>query len=94
MNNEVKETVLKAAEYNNEKKARLAKVVVVFFVIGIIGVIVNQFLFMMELPSTFGVGFIKGISAGMPIGAMILGLSYMFHYMIDLKKEKERIISK
>lgn len=94
MNNDVKETVLRAAEYNNEKKARLAKVVVLFFVIGIIGVIANQVLFMMELPSTFGIGFVKGISAGLPIGAMGLGLFYMLRYMTDLKKEKERIICK
>ncbi|MGN0495519.1 MAG: helix-turn-helix domain-containing protein [Lachnospiraceae bacterium] len=94
MNNEVKETVLKAAEYDNGKNLRNAKLVAAFFIVGILGVIVNQILLHMNMEHTFWTGLVRGISAGIPIGAMIFGLSYISGYISDLKKEKERILNR
>lgn len=94
MNNELKETVLKAAEYDNGKKLQNAKCVAVFFVVGILGAIVNQVLFHIDMEPTFWTGLLKGISAGSPVGAMVFGLFYIYSYISDLKKEKERILTK
>lgn len=94
MNNEVKETVLKAAEYDNEKKTRNAKMMVLFFEVGIVGMIINQILYHIDMEGTFWTGLAKGVSAGVPTAAMILGLSYLFSYINDLRKEKDRILTK
>ena len=94
MNNEVKETVLCMVEYDNEKRTKDAKVAALFFVVGIAGIIINQILFQVSMEGTFWTGLAKGISAGIPIGAMIFGLSYMVDMLNKLRKEKERIMGR
>lgn len=94
MNNEVKETVLKAAEYDNKKKTQDAKMVAIFLSVGIVGMIVNQILYHIPMEVNFWTGLAKGLSAGIPTGAIIFGLSYVANMLSELKKEKERILSK
>ena len=94
MNEELKETVLKVADYSNAEKKRVTKVVRIYFVVGIIALIANAVLYRCELPETFWVGFARGASFGTVLAAMILGLIYTSGYMYKLAAAKRRIIGK
>ena len=72
MNQELKETVLKVAEYSNEEKKRSTRVVLIYFVLGIIAFVSNLAMEFMELPDSFFVGFLEGSTISLEIGAMFL----------------------
>src|SRR5690606_10148952 len=65
MDKELKDTVLKVADYSNSEKKRITRIVRVYFVAGIIASIVNALLNFFELPETFWVGFARGASFGL-----------------------------
>jgi len=90
----MKETVLKVAEYTNEEKKKMAKVVLVYFVLGIISLVIKIGMDFMELPSTFWVGFLRGATTGIAIGAMILGILYITGAMTKIREFKLRLIGK
>ena len=92
MNEELKETVLKAAEYGNDQKEKMAKVMLVYFILGMAGLIINQTMQFFDLPSTFWVGFAKGATAGLAMLAMIFGILYLTGTMDKVKEFKMRII--
>ena len=94
MNEELKETVLKAAEYGNDQKEKMAKVTLVYFILGIAALIINQSMQFFELPSTFWIGFIKGATAGLAMLAMIFGILYLTGTMDKVREFKMRIIKK
>ncbi len=94
MNEEVKDAVLKVAEYSNEQKKRTAKVVLVFFVIGIVAQVVKLAMEFMELPSTFAVGFVEGVTSGITLGAMILGMMYVTGSLYKVREFKLRLIGR
>ena len=56
MNEEMKETVLQVAEYSNAEKQRTTKVVRVYFVLGILALIANAVMNMIETGDTFWIG--------------------------------------
>ncbi|MCR4814998.1 MAG: helix-turn-helix domain-containing protein [Lachnospiraceae bacterium] len=76
MEKEIKDTVLKVAEYENEGKKRSAVVVIVYSVLGILALLANLIMSMVEMPDTFLTGFLKGMTLGAAIIAMILGIIY------------------
>lgn len=76
MDPELKETVDKVAEYSQAKQRRLSKMVRVYFIVGIVGLFANGALQFMELGDTFWVGFCKGITFGLALAAMIMGILY------------------
>ena len=92
MNEEMKETVLKAAEYGNDQKEKMAKVTLVYFIFGMVGLIINQGMQFFDLPSTFWVGFAKGATAGLALVAMVFGILYLTGTMDKVKEFKMRII--
>lgn len=94
MNNEVKDAVLKAAEYNNAQKIISTKVLTIFLSVGILGILTDQFLSFLDLPHTFWSGLAKGLSAGSGVAALIFGLMYAVTMMRDLKAEKKRLQQK
>lgn len=75
MDKELKETVLKVAEYSNEEKRRITRMVIVYFVLGIVALIANLVMEFLELDN-FVIGFLEGATLGIAIGAMILGICY------------------
>lgn len=91
MNEEMKETVMKVAEYSNAEKQRLAKVTLAFFILGIISIAINQGLRFFDLPQTFWVGFIDGVTAGLTLGAMLFGILYISGAMTKIKEFKMRM---
>ena len=94
MNEEMKETVLQVAEYSNAEKQRSTKIVRVYFVLGIRALIANALINMMEVGDTFGIGFLKGLTFALALGAMILGILYTTGAMMKIQAFKMRLIGK
>ena len=94
MNEEMKETVLQVAEYSNAEKQRSTKIVRVYFVLGILALIANALINMMEVGDTFWIGFLKGLTFALALGAMILGILYTTGAMMKIQAFKMRLIGK
>ena len=91
MNQEIKDTAIKVAEYGNIQKEMMAKITLVYFIIGIVALIVNQVMQFFDLPSTFWVGFAKGATAGLALISMIFGILYLTGAMEKMKDFKSRV---
>ena len=94
MNEELKETVLKVAEYSNEEKKRSTRIVLIFFVLGIIALILNIAIKFMELQENFFVGFLEGSTISFAIGAMVLGILYATGILCKVFAFKRRLLGK
>ncbi len=94
MNEEMKETVLQVAEYSNAEKQRTAKVVRVYFVLGILALIANAVMNMIETGDTFWIGFLKGVTFAIALGAMVFGILYATGAMMKIQAFKMRLIGK
>ena len=94
MEKELEDTVLKVAEYSNEEKKRSTITVRVYFILGILCLLINGMMNLMELGDTFWIGFIKGITFGMALGAMILGIIYTTGLMGKLYALKMRLLKR
>ena len=89
MNKELEDTVIKTAEYSNAEKSKMAKVTLVYLVVGIIALAANQVLHILELPETFWIGFGEGATAGLAFAAMAMGVLYMTGMLSKLHKAKK-----
>ena len=94
MNQELKETVLKVAEYSNEEKKRSTRIVLICFALGIIALISNIIMKFMELPDSFFVGFLEGSTISLAIGAMALGILYVTGTLSNIFAFKRRLMGK
>ena len=91
MDQEMKDTAIKVAEYGNIQKEKMARVTLVYFILGIVALIVNQGMQFFDLLSTFWVGFAKGATAGLALVAMIFGILYLTGAMAKIKDFKSRV---
>ena len=94
MNKELRETVIQVAEYSNAEKQRAAKTVRVYFVLGMIALIVNAVLHMMVIEETFWIGFLKGGTFALALIAMVFGILYTSDAMMKTQAFKLRMIGK
>ena len=94
MDKEVKETVLKVAEYENEGKKRTSIVVIVYLALGIISLLANLVMKFMEMPDTFMTGFLDGITVTTALVAMALGIAYATGTLAKLYSFKKRLFNK
>ena len=94
MNKELEETVLQVAEYSSAEKQRSTKIVRVYFILGIMALCINAAIHLAELGDTFWIGFLKGITFGMALCAMLLGILYTTGRMEKVRAFKRRIIGK
>ena len=92
MDAEMKETVMKVAEYSNAGKKRMARVTLVYFIVGIVSLLVNLGMRFMDLPDTFWFGFLDGITIGIPLGAMVLGVLYVTGRLAKAQEFKRRLL--
>ena len=92
MDKELEETVIKVAEYSSEEKKRSALIARVYFIIGIIALLANGIMNMMELGDTFAVGLLKGLTFGTVLASMILGIIYTTGLMCKLYAFKKRLL--
>ena len=94
MDKEVKDTVLRVVEYSNEEKLRSAKIVRVYFVLGIIALIINTVMTLMEIDGTLWAGFLRGATLALTFLSMILGIFYTTGRMEKLIALKMRLFRK
>ena len=92
MDKEMRDTVIKVAQYSKEEKKRAARVVLVFFVLGIVSLFANVIMRMMDLRETFMSGFADGATIGMAIGSMVLGILYVSGAMLKVQAFKRRLL--
>ena len=91
MDKEMKETVLKVAEYESEGKRRNAIVVIVYSALGIAALLANLIMNTVEMPDTFTTGVLKGVTVAVALGAMILGIVYATGTLTKLYIFKKRL---
>ncbi len=94
MNREMEETVMKVAEYSNAEKERMSKVVMRFFILGILALLVNLFMEFNEIAGTAAADFVKGLTIGIAFGVMLLGILYLTGYMNKFREFKLRLIGR
>lgn len=94
MNEEMKETVLKVAEYDNETKKKMARVSLIYFILGIISLIINPGVRFLWTPSPFWSGFLDGLSWSMAMVAMIFGILYVTGTLTRICEFKARMLDK
>ena len=94
MNKELKETVMQVAEYSNAEKKRSTIIVRVYFVVGIIALIANAIINMLEKEETFWIGFLKGGTFALALTAMVFGILYTTETMMKIQAFKMRLIGK
>ena len=91
MNKELEGTVLKVAEYSNAEKKRSTRVVFIYFILGILALISNAFMNLLEVGDTFWAGFLKGATFAIALGAMILGILYTTGSLLKIHAFKMRL---
>ena len=89
--NKENEMVVLVTDYNIEKNMKDAKVAIVFFIAGFIGVILSIILHKVDIGHTFFSGLITGLANGIGPGAMIVGLLYAYSNIKNLREAKERL---
>ena len=94
MNKELKETVMQVAEYSNAQQERTTKTVRVFFILGIVSLVINQLMFVLDAGDTFWIGFIEGVTQGIALGAMILGVCYTMGWLGRMRAFKMRMLGR
>lgn len=72
----------------------IAKVVTVFFILGILALAINCAMELLEIDGTFWAGFLKGATLGIALGSMILGLLYVTGVLAKVTAFKKRLIGK
>ena len=95
MDKELEETVLKVADYSNEEKIKLTKLMHWFFVFGLIAVFINFIMTVFEPanPSS-AFEFFKGLSLGISTGIIILGVIWTSKLGTKLYNFKQRILDR
>lgn len=89
MNEELKETVLKVAEFSSEDKMKLTQRMNKLFVAGFIAATIYVFLFFTDNADNF----VGGICLGFTFGMMIVGVIMTSKHAIKIRNFKMRIIN-
>ena len=95
MNEELKETVMKVADYSNEEKRKLSKKICVLFILGLIAFtiyLIAEFMPAENIESNI-LDFIHGFMLGFSYGIMILGVLYTSGCLMKIKAFKKRILN-
>ena len=92
MNQETKETALAVAEYENANQKRMTRTVLVFFIAGIITLLIHLVILFAEPEETFLTGFADGACVGLSLGAMILGVLFITGRMNKIREFKMRLL--
>jgi transcriptional regulator with XRE-family HTH domain len=94
MDKDVEETVLKVSEYEKEGKKKDSTIVIVYSSIGIAALITHVIVSNIDMPDNFATGFIKGLTFGLALGAMLLSIIYATGTMAKMNSFKKRLISR
>lgn len=94
MDKEMKETVLQVAEYSSAEKERTARIMRVYFLIGIAALIANAALNLAGIGGTFWSEFLKGMTFGLALIAMVMGVLYTTGTMTKIQAFKMRLLKR
>ena len=103
MNEEMKETVLKVADYSNEEKKKLSRKMCALFIAGAILFSIYMILeLFFDTGTSIGpfpvdgrlISFCKGVALGFSYGMMIVGVLYTSGYLTKTKAFKRRMLGK
>ena len=90
MNEELKETALKVAEFSNEDKRKLTERMNKLFIAGLVAAVIYIILFFTDNADNF----IGGLSLGITFGMMIVGVIITSKNVTKIRKMKMRIVNK
>lgn len=90
MNKELKETVLKVAEFSNEDKRKLTERMNKLFIAGLVAAVIYIILFFTDNADNL----IGGLSLGITFGMMIVGVIITSKNVTKIRKMKMRIVKK
>lgn len=90
MNEELKETVLKVAEFSNEDKRKLTERMNKIFIAGLVAAVIYIILFFTDNADNL----IGGLSLGITFGMMIVGVIITSKNVTKIRKMKMRIVNK
>lgn len=95
MNKELEETVLKVADYNNEEKRKMTRVMHWLYIAGVVSFIIFFILLMLE-PETaaFWYGYAEGVTLGIPFGTVLVGATMTSKYAAKIRSFKKRILNR
>lgn len=92
MDQEMKETMQLVADYSNEEKQKLARMMCRLFAVGVVTFSVYLIMEFGGIGGTHVLDFIKGVMLGIPYGAMIVGLLYVTGRLTKIKAYKRRLL--
>ena len=92
LDQETKETVLKVAEYQNDRSLRLSRTVMIYTFIGLTALIVHLTLECLELEDSFWAGFGMSFTLGLAIGVLIFVILFMTGKLTKLCDVKRRLL--
>lgn len=93
MNKELEETVLKVADYNNEEKRKMTRIMHLLYIAGVVSFIVFFILLFVEPEEpAFWFGYAEGITLGIPFGMVCVGAVMTSKYAAKIRAFKKRII--
>ena len=90
MDKELKDTVLKIAEYSNEDKLKVAKRMHLLFIGGFIAAVIYMALVFMERADNF----LGGMCLGITFGMMIVGVIMTSKYAAKIRETKANLLKK
>ncbi|MBM6967616.1 helix-turn-helix domain-containing protein [Pseudoramibacter alactolyticus] len=95
MNHEMKETVLKVADYSNEEKLKLTKRLHIFYIVALISMVIYfiTLFFEPETPSA-AFDFAQGVMLGIAFGMIVIGVLMTSTRGQQLRKIKLRLLKK
>ena len=94
MDQVVKETALKVAEYSNEEKNKITRTVLMYLMIGIAALIISTVLKFLELEESFWLGFAEGACVGIQFWALLMGILYATGSLTQVKAFKMRLLGR
>ena len=90
MDKEMKETVLKVAEYGNDEKENMTKRFHMLFIVALVFLTVTVAMIFIDLPSQIS-DFLTGLSIGVGYGMVVLGVIMTSRYAKKIRDFKRRI---
>ncbi len=94
MNEEMKDTVLKVADYSNEEKERLLRRMHWLFIAGLVGFVVYLAIIAAGLDTTSPYEGIGSFGLGIAFGMIILGVIFTSRYAARIRAFKRRLLNR
>ena len=75
-------------------QAKMSRIVLIYFILGIVALVIHTAVEFIELEGSFWTGFLDGATIGMAIGTMILGILFLTGKMAKIRAFKMRVLGR